>query len=44
MPLTPEQKRRLYILGALLGALVLLAGAEYMGFFRMVDFYLYEDY
>ena len=41
----PEKKRKLFfILAAVLMALGLILCAEYLGFFRMVDFYLYEDY
>jgi uncharacterized membrane protein len=44
VPLIIENKRRYYILAAVLAAILLVFCAEYFGFFRMVDFYLYEDY
>jgi len=34
----------LYILGGILVLVVLIVCAEYFGFFKMIDFYLYEDY
>ncbi len=43
--LTPGSRRRLYTaLAVVLMAIGLVLCAEYFGFFRMVDFYLYEDY
>jgi len=37
-------RRLLYILGGILGLVLLVLIAEYFGFFKMIDFYLYEDY
>lgn len=37
-------RRLLNILGGILGLIALVLCAEYFGFFKMIDFYLYEDY
>ncbi len=37
-------RRLVYILGGVLGLILLIVIAEYFGFFKMIDFYLYEDY
>lgn len=37
-------RRLLKILGGILGLIALVLCAEYLGFFKMIDFYLYEDY
>lgn len=34
----------LKILGGILGLIALVLCAEFFGFFKMIDFYLYEDY
>lgn len=37
-------RRLLNILVGILGLIALVLCAEYLGFFKMIDFYLYEDY
>jgi len=37
-------RRLVYILGGVLGLILVIVIAEYFGFFKMIDFYLYEDY
>lgn len=37
-------RRLLYLLGGILVLILLIVCAEYLGFFKMIDFYLYEDY